>query len=231
MVRRAVPTALTLGNLALGTTALLLGAENAVDAAALCILSGGVLDGLDGRVARLLRAESALGHELDSIADVVTFGAAPALLLYRTSLWALGTAGAIVAVLFALAAGYRLARFNVASPHGYFVGLPSTAAGALAASIVLAGARGPVPDLAALVLAALMVSHLRYRDFKRVDLRRLRRSKVFLAILVSAAVALIDPRKLLFLPLATYVIYGPKDALDELRRLRRRPSLGAQGGA
>lgn len=209
-----LPNLLTLGNLAAGFASLLFSVHSQFELAALAILVAGLLDGLDGRVARLLDVTSPMGQALDSLADVVSFGVAPGLLMYVLDLQYLGAVGAVIATFFATCAGFRLARFNVGTPSGCFVGLPSTAAGGIVASFVLYGAklRTPFYPVLALVLAILMVSRLRYRDFKRISLAQLRLSKLFLVVAVASAVALIDPRKLMFLPLTAYLLYGPKDS-------------------
>jgi CDP-diacylglycerol--serine O-phosphatidyltransferase len=151
--------------------------------AALAIFFGIFFDGFDGRVARLTRTQSLFGQELDSLADVVTFGAAPALLLWRWALSGLGIVGVFIAFLFAACGALRLARFNVLairSPHGgassFFVGMPIpfAAAGLISMVIAFENARGgPLPDEArwpvagvVVFLALLMVSTVRYRTFK-----------------------------------------------------------------
>ena len=214
MKREWLPNLLTLGNLAAGFASLLFTVHAQFELAALAILVAGLLDGLDGRVARLLGVTSQMGKELDSLADVVSFGVAPGLLMYALDLQHLGAVGGLIAALFAVCAGFRLARFNLGTPPGYFVGLPSTAAGGIVASFVLYGAklRTPFYPVLALMLAILMVSRLSYRDFKRISLAQLRLSKVFLVVAVASAVALINPRKLIFLPLMAYLLYGPKDS-------------------
>lgn len=209
-----LPNLLTLGNLAAGFTSLLFTVHSQFELAALAVLAAGLLDGLDGRVARLLGVASPMGQELDSLADIVSFGVAPGLLMYVLDLQYLGVVGAVAATFFAACAGFRLARFNVGMPSGYFVGLPSTAAGGIVASFVLYGARlcSPFYPLLALALALLMVSRLPYRDFKRISLAQLRVSKLFLVLAVAFGVALVNPRKLIFLPLTAYLLYGPKDS-------------------
>lgn len=223
MKREWLPNLLTLGNLATGFMSLLFTVHSEFELAALAILVAGLLDGLDGRVARLLDVASPIGQELDSLADVVSFGVAPGLLMYVLDLQYLGTVGAVVATLFAACAGFRLARFNVGTPSGYFLGLPSTAAGSLVASFVLYGAklRTPFYPLLALALAILMVSRLPYRDFKRISLAQLRFSKLFLVLAVASGVALINPRKLIFLPLTVYLLYGPKESWRAARATRQ----------
>jgi len=232
MKREWLPNLLTLGNLAAGFASLLLTVHWQFELAALAILVGALLDGLDGRVARLLGVTSPMGQELDSLADVVSFGVAPGLLMYVLDLQYLGAIGAVVATFFAACAGFRLARFNVGTPSGYFVGLPSTAAGGIVASFVLYGAklRSPFYPLLALALAILMVSQLRYRDFKRIKLAQLRLSKLFLVLAVASCVALINPRKLIFLPLTTYLLYGPKDSLLAARTRQISGQINTQEG-
>lgn len=218
----SIPNLFTLGNLAAGFTSLIFTEHSQFELAAVAILVGALLDGLDGRIARLQGVTSPMGKELDSLADVVSFGAAPALLMYVLDLQYLGAAGAAVAILFVVCAGFRLARFNLGTPPGYFVGLPSTAAGMLVASFVIYGAklRSPFYPVLALTLAVLMVSRLPYRDFKRINLRQLRFSKLFLILVAASAVALINPQKFLFLPLTVYLLYGPKDGLLATRTVR-----------
>ncbi len=230
MRRSWIANLVTLGNLAAGVTGLLLADDGRFEAAAIAVLVAAVLDGLDGRVARLLGTTSELGAELDSLSDVVSFGVAPAVLTYLVGLHLWGIAGAAVAVAYSACAAYRLARFNLGPPSGFFAGLPSTAAGAGVALLVLRDV-----DPASLLLpgtlvvfAALMVSSLPYPDFKHVSLRELRSSKVFLAVGGSGLVALIDPAKLLFLPLAVYLVYGPKDGVATRWAALRAPA-GARG--
>jgi CDP-diacylglycerol--serine O-phosphatidyltransferase len=153
--------------------------------AALAIFFGIFFDGFDGRVARLTKTQSMFGQELDSLADVVTFGAAPALLVWKWALQPLGLAGMAVAFLFAACGALRLARFNVlairspgSSSGRFFVGMPIpfAAAGVISMIIAFQNARGgPLPDEArgpvlgvVTFLALLMVSTVRYRTFKDV---------------------------------------------------------------
>jgi CDP-diacylglycerol--serine O-phosphatidyltransferase len=153
--------------------------------AALAIFFGLFFDGFDGRVARLTRTQSLFGQELDSLADVVTFGAAPALLVWRWALQGLGFVGVLAAFLFAACGALRLARFNVLairSPHGgasaFFVGMPIPFAAAGVISVIIAfqnAQGGELPDAyrwpvlgLVVFLALLMVSTVRYRTFKHV---------------------------------------------------------------
>jgi len=153
--------------------------------AALAIFFGIFFDGFDGRVARLTKTQSLFGQELDSLADVISFGAAPALLVWKWALSGLGIVGVLASFLFCACGALRLARFNVLaikSPHGgasqFFVGMPIpfAAAGVISMVIAFENARGGTlpaearwPVLGILVfLALLMVSTVRYRTFKDV---------------------------------------------------------------
>ena len=134
-VRRLVPNLITLLALCAGLTAIRMAIEAKLEWALAAIVFAALLDGIDGRVARLLKGTSRFGAELDSLADFVNFGVAPALILYFWGLNELGNAGWIAALVFAIGAGLRLARFNVmiedpnrpAWAGNFFVGVPAPA--------------------------------------------------------------------------------------------------------
>jgi CDP-diacylglycerol--serine O-phosphatidyltransferase len=174
--------------------------------AALAILFAMFFDGFDGRVARLTKTQSDFGMQLDSLADVVSFGAAPGLLVYKWALEPLGFLGLFLSFAFAACGALRLARFNVLamrSPHGgggsFFVGLPIPLAAGVLVSMIIAhhaatggavldeGARGPVA-VASTVLALLMVSTVRYRTFK--DLRLSPRSVLVMMMMLATGVVI-----------------------------------------
>jgi CDP-diacylglycerol--serine O-phosphatidyltransferase len=152
--------------------------------AALAIFFAMFFDGFDGRVARLTRTQTQFGVELDSLADVISFGVAPAMLVYKWALAPLGFIGLFVAFLYAACGALRLARFNVLSQRAdssrFFVGLPIPLAAGVIVSVVIAhhltrgrelGTGARVPYLIVVtVLALLMVSTLRYRTFKDIRL-------------------------------------------------------------
>src|SRR5712672_929918 len=134
-VRMLVPNVITLLAICAGLTAIRLSTEGRMELAVAAIVFAAVLDGLDGRVARMIKGQSKFGAELDSLADFVNFGVAPGLILYFWSLHDLKSAGWIAAMVFAIAAGLRLARFNVMidDPNrppwagNFFVGMPAPA--------------------------------------------------------------------------------------------------------
>ncbi len=170
-----LPNILTLCAVLCGFTALRLSAEGQFEWAMAAIFGAVVLDTADGYLARLLRAESPIGAELDSLADFVNFGVAPAMLLYYRDLHLLGGVGWVIAGIYVLATGLRLARFNVQTKRAkspeekkWFCGLPSTAAAVVLLIADTAANMALVPAQASLVMAvialaasALMVSKVR----------------------------------------------------------------------
>jgi CDP-diacylglycerol---serine O-phosphatidyltransferase len=165
----------TLGNLYCGFLSIGFAANEHYSNAAILILIGMMLDSMDGRLARMLKADSTLGKELDSLADIVTFGVAPSFLVYYTYFIQFGTLGFVVAGLFPLFGAYRLARFNISSnkaSQNYFTGVPITAAGGILALLTLYG--GEIPEIITTViftaLCFLMISKLRIPSFKEIPL-------------------------------------------------------------
>ena len=208
-IRRYLPSAFTLGNLYLGILAIVLVTSGVHwRNASFVIIIGMFLDGLDGRLARLLDVTSSFGRDLDSLADVITFGAAPAVLLIY--LQPNDVLAHVAAALYVFCGAIRLARFNTqASPlQGHFTGLPITAAGGISATATLYA--GLVPSwllpLAYLLLAALMVSRIPYPDFKKVSLPL---SGVLLVVaIVASVIVLWFAHRLVFVPLVLYALFG-----------------------
>src|SRR5262245_8794698 len=112
------PSLITLGNLAAGVVSILFSTQDHLTSAACCIIAGIILDMLDGRVARWANATSEFGVELDSLCDVVTFGIAPAILIFQVALYPFGKPGYMIAIFFAMTAALRLARFNLRAQTG-----------------------------------------------------------------------------------------------------------------
>src|SRR5262245_5685169 len=170
-----LPTTFTVGNLFCGFVSLVLSSRGEYSLAALAIILAGILDGLDGRIARLTGTTSEFGVQFDSLADVVSFGIAPAFLAYQWALLPLRRGGWLIAFLYVVCAAMRLARFSLqASPADkrYFAGLPSpSAAGTIACTAFAFPAPSPgrLPAVLVAVLVAivalLMISRVRYRSF------------------------------------------------------------------
>lgn len=165
----------TLGNLYCGFLSIGFAANGEYKNAAILILIGMMLDSMDGRLARMLNADSTLGKELDSLADIVTFGAAPAFLVYYTCFIQYGMLGFAITGLFPLFGAYRLARFNISAGKSslkYFIGVPITAAGGILTILTLFGDRIPNIIIAVVftALCFLMVSRLRIPSLKEIPL-------------------------------------------------------------
>jgi CDP-diacylglycerol---serine O-phosphatidyltransferase len=210
MIKRNVPNSLTAFNLLLGVVSIILTIEGQIYYAALMVIAAGLMDGLDGRVARMLKVSSEFGKELDSLADLVSFGVAPALLAYAVSLNHLGVLGYIIAGVFAVCGAIRLARFNLMDVKGYFLGLPIPAAGCIISTFVISGINPHMWLFPIMVtgLAYLMVSRIKYPDFKKAGAQKIKRLPIFISASLFVYVAISNPQTLLFLPLATYAVYG-----------------------
>jgi CDP-diacylglycerol---serine O-phosphatidyltransferase len=233
-----LPNLFTTAALFSGFYAVIAATADRFEAASVAIFIAMLLDSLDGRVARLTHTESAFGAQYDSLSDLVSFGVAPALVMYewslvymKTSGWAWGKLGWLAAFFYATAAALRLARFNIklgTADKRFFLGLPSPAAAALMAGSVWVwndlGYTGAELKYFAVPLTlaagALMVSNFAYYSFKDIDLRGKVPFVVFLAILLAFIFASIDPPKILFAAFLIYAASGPCIALLRWRRKR-----------
>jgi len=215
-----LPTLFTIGNLLCGFTAIVMSFRGEIARAGLFIIFAGVLDLLDGRIARMTGTTSEFGSEFDSLSDIVSFGISPAMLAYAWVLEPFGRVGWLVAFLFVICAAMRLARYNIQAHSGerrHFVGLSSpVAAGSLAAVAFAFPAKPPVgspPALPLLLLVAtlalLMVSRFRYRSFKDLGLLD-RRSYIYVLPLgVTMVGVLIWPRWVMLALAGTYLLSAP----------------------
>jgi len=221
-IRRGIyvlPTLFTVGNLLCGYSSLIRSYQGAVEQAAILIIIAGVLDGLDGRIARLTGTTTEFGVEFDSLADIVSFGVAPAMLAYRWALHSFDRLGWFIAFIFVVCAAMRLARYNIQTNVGdkrHFAGLPSPmAAGALAAAayafpaVQRSEAFDVMLGLLVAALALMMVSRVRYRSFKEFDLRD-RRSYFYVLPVAAMMVAIgIYPKWALLILAAAYLASAP----------------------
>ncbi|CAI8163654.1 MAG: Uncharacterised protein [Cellvibrionales bacterium UBA7375] len=214
-----LPNLLTTGALFGGFYAVLSGFSGSYELAAIAIFVAMVFDGLDGRVARMTNTQSDFGVQYDSLSDMVSFGIAPAIVIYGWGLTGLGKVGIAAAFVYASCAALRLARFNVQSTLSnskLFIGLPSPAAAALIAGFVWsAHSVDPsmfVSGFTALLTAVaglLMVSNFKYPSFKQIDLRGKVPFVVILSIVMAFVVITIDPPRILFLLSLGYALYAP----------------------
>lgn len=240
MFTRSIPNIFTITNLFLGFIAILLVFDGRPQIAALMVLLAMVTDGLDGRVARALNAQSEFGKELDSLSDVISFGVAPAFIIFGVAFQEIGTIGWLVTAIFPICGALRLARFNsVAGMPGYFIGLPIPAAGGALCTLALfhADVSNTVLMLSVLLLSYLMVSNIKYPSFKRLRIPKAAGWIIMfvgLLIIVLAVIYQSIIAKLLFIPLFLYALYGFKNVLKpivrllRIRRKRGDPSLEEQ---
>lgn len=226
-----VPSMFTLANLFCGYACVVYATRGDFDTGALLIGIAMIIDMLDGLIARLTNSQSAFGAELDSLADVVSFGLAPAILAFTWGLWPLGRLGWAAGFIYVTAAALRLARFNIQSSSAdkkYFAGMPSPAAAGVIASTVylwpwgLQDTRAAAPALAVvLVPAFLMVSTVRFRSIKAIDVGW--RRSYFVLFLGAIVIALVATNPRLALVVMAYSYLVGAVAIYAYSRLRRRP--------
>ena len=232
-----LPNMITTAAMFSGFYAIVAAMDGRFEAAAVAIFIAMILDGLDGRVARLTNTQSDFGVQYDSLSDMVCFGLAPALVVYEWSLKSMTSVGWaklgwLAAFVYAASAALRLARFNAqvaTAEKGYFRGLPSPSAAGVLAGLVWAatdfGLTGESLVYVAFVLTIsmglLMVSNIRYHSFKEINFKN---RVPFVAILVVVLVyvfASIDPPKVLFAGFLIYAIFGIVYTLVGIRNRRR----------
>jgi CDP-diacylglycerol---serine O-phosphatidyltransferase len=212
-----LPNLFTTAALFCGFYAIVMAMNDRFEHAAWAIFVAMILDGLDGRIARLTNTQSEFGAQYDSLSDMVSFGAAPALVIYEWSLRGLGKAGWIAAFIYCAGAALRLARFNTnieVVDKRFFQGLPSPAAAAMVAGFVLlmtdlaVNGRDQLPwvSLAIAIFAGLsMVSNIPFYSFKDVNFRKSVPFIVVFLIALALALVSIDPPKVL---MPIFVLYG-----------------------
>lgn len=226
-----LPNLFTTAALFAGFYGIVAATKGQFETAAIAIYVAMLLDGLDGRVARLTNTQSDFGAEYDSLADMVSFGLAPALVMYEWILSDMGKLGWLAAFIYTAGAALRLARFNTqvgTADKRYFQGLASPAAAAIVAGMVWVGdiylPGGPVLQYTSLAMTLiaglLMVSNVRYHSFKGIDLK----DKVpFVAMLIVVLVFVLvtyDPPSVLFSFFLIYALSGPVMTLMQLRKHR-----------
>jgi CDP-diacylglycerol--serine O-phosphatidyltransferase len=226
-----LPSLFTVANLFCGYASVVYSTRGDFDTAAILIGIAMVVDTFDGFFARLTNSQSAFGAELDSLADVISFGLAPAILAFTWGLWPLGRIGWAVGFIYVTAAAMRLARFNIQTntltDKRYFIGTPSPAAASVIASTVylypwgLQDPRAAAPALAiVLVPAFLMVSTIRFRSIKSIDVGW--RRSYFLLFIAAVVLALVAAHPRLALVVLSYSYVLAALAIWAYGKLRRR---------
>ncbi len=233
-----VPSLLTTCNVFCGFYAIVAAINGHFYEAAVAIIIAGFFDMLDGRVARLMNSTSDFGFQLDSLADIVSFGLAPSILIYIWVLKPFGRLGWMAAFLFVICGVMRLARFNTQNQFAksdYFLGLPIPAgAGLIAMTVIITKDIFSIEKLEPIIivgmvylLAFLMVSNIKYRNFKNLDLRDKKPFGIFLFIVLTIYIIATIPQVALFLMAVVYVLSGPfekffsKKIFQSVRSLER----------
>lgn len=231
ITRSIIPNLFTLANLFSGFSAIVFIADGMMFKAALFILLAGIFDALDGVVARLTKSTSELGVELDSLCDAVSFGVAPAFMLYSSYFHALGEIGLLIASLPALAGVFRLARFNAEltgfADKEYFTGMPIPA-GALTlifytvffepAHILPIGAGAAAPIAVTVLVSFAMISRIKFDNVPRFTARSLRQRPVFAVGFIAAVIAGIATKGLSVFPaMILYLLAGIVRHLWQMR--------------
>jgi CDP-diacylglycerol--serine O-phosphatidyltransferase len=240
-----LPNLFTTGAMFAGFYAIVVSIGGHFTDAAIAVFVAALLDGIDGRVARLTHTQSEFGVQYDSLSDLVSFGLAPALVMYNWSLSSLrefgplpGKIGWAAAFIYAVCAALRLARFNTqvgVADKRYFQGLPSPASAAVCMSFVWSmdnwGFSGTELDVVmpfvAVIVGLLMVSRFRYYSFKSLPMA----DKVpFLWILIAVLILVpffVDPPRVLLAVFSLYLLSGPVVTLWGIATRRKRPRRGA----
>lgn len=228
-----LPNLLTTGSLFAAFYSIVASLKTQYEAAVIAIFIGMIADGLDGRIARMTNTQTAFGAEYDSLSDMVTFGVAPALLLYSWSLNELGKLGWLLAFIYTAAVALRLARFNTqveTADKRYFQGLACPPAAAIVSSFVWLCHQNEWTNLffsiiaAGLVVAtaALMVSNVRYYSFKELDFKgKVPFLHVLVIVVLFVAIAS-NPSLVLFVSFMLYGLSGPLQTLVALQKVRKQ---------
>lgn len=225
-----LPNLFTTGSLFAGFYAIMQSRSGFFEAACIAIFIAMVLDTLDGRLARLTHTTSEFGSHYDSLVDMVSFGVAPALVIYEWSLGGLGKIGSLAAFIYMATAALRLARFNVQSvvTNKDFIGLPSPCAAGLIGSTVWLGidnsidaSQWAIPVCVLTVLIGMaMVSNFSYWSFKHLDLKDRVPFVALIALVLIIGLVSVDPPIVLFVVGFTYAVSGPLTSI--YRRHRKR---------
>lgn len=236
-LRMVLPNLVTILAICAGLSGIRLAFEARFETAVVMVLIAAFLDGIDGRLARMLKATSKFGAQMDSLADIVNFGVAPALVVYAYLLDRVGSPGWIAALMFAIACGMRLARFNVLDEDAerpawqaeYFVGVPAPAGAVvvlLPVYLIFAGVLTPdrplawVASLFTILVAFLLVSRLPVYSGKAIRVRRDRVLPIILGVVLFVLLLFTYPWQTLSAGVIAYLIFLPLSARAYARRAR-----------
>ena len=225
-----LPNLFTALSVFFGMMSIIASSQGKFEKAFIYIILSFIADGLDGRVARMTNTQSKFGLEFDSLADIVAFGVAPAMMLFFSIGQNYGKFGALITGLFVVFGAIRLARFNVTTENndpGVFIGLPIPTASAVLASFIMLNIQLSyiinIPLLiGALGLGILMVSNVRFPSFKKIDVQKNAKLKVLIFIIILASFLYLYPIWTLAITLGSYTTYGVSRAVFNLTKIRRK---------
>lgn len=232
-----LPNLLTTAGLFSGFYAIVASMNGSFEAAAVAVFVAMIFDGLDGRAARMTNTQSAFGAEYDSMADMVSFGIAPALVAYNWGLSELGKFGWLAAFIYVAGAALRLARFNTQvgiADKRFFQGLASPAAAAVVSGLVWVGVEygangndyGVIVALVTGVSGLLMVSNFKYNSFKEVNWNGKVPFVALLIIMLIFVVVATEPALVLFLVFALYALAGPINTFRTVDKMTLQDVVG-----
>ncbi|MBT1065004.1 CDP-diacylglycerol--serine O-phosphatidyltransferase [Bowmanella sp. Y26] len=232
-----LPNLLTTGGLFSGFYAIVSAMNGHFEAAAVAIFVAMLFDGLDGRVARMTNTQSEFGAEYDSMADMVSFGIAPALVAYTWGLTQLGKLGWLAAFVYVAGAALRLARFNTQigiADKRYFQGLASPAAAALVAGLVWVGVEyeavgtdyGVIVAFVTAAAGLLMVSNFKYNSFKEVNWQGKVPFVALLIVMLVFVVVATQPSLVLFITFLLYAVAGPINTFRSVDKVKLEHVVG-----
>ena len=222
-----LPNLFTALSIFFGMMSIIASSQGKFDKAFIYIVLSFIADGLDGRVARMTNTSSQFGLEFDSLADLVAFGVAPAMMLFFSIGEQYGKFGALITGLFVIFGAIRLARFNITTAENdpnIFIGLPIPTASAVLASLAMLnidlGFIFNIPLLLiSLILGILMVSNVRFPSFKKINIQKNAKMKVLILIIIIASFLYLYPVWTLALTLSGYVLYGLIRGLLSLKKV------------
>jgi CDP-diacylglycerol--serine O-phosphatidyltransferase len=225
-----LPNLFTALSVFFGMMSIIASSQGKFEKAFIYIVLSFIADGLDGRVARMTNTQSQFGLEFDSLADIVAFGVAPAMMLFFSIGDGYGKFGALATGLFVVFGAIRLARFNVTTENndpGVFIGLPIPTAAAVLASFIMLNIDlnhiFNIPILiGALGLGILMVSNVRFPSFKKIDVQKNAKMKVLIAIIVIASFLYLYPIWTLAIILGGYTTYGVVRAILNIKKIYKK---------
>lgn len=221
VTRSVIPNLFTAMNMFSGFLSIINASQGNFQYAAWLIIIAAIFDALDGAVARLTKSSSELGVELDSLSDIVSFGAAPAFLIYQTYLHTHSTLGILISASLVLAGGFRLARFNVqlvGFDKSYFSGLPIPISAITISSFILSyyetpgGFSSPFSEMVlplVIILSLIMVSRIKYDTIPKPTKEEFKKNPVlFFIILIGAVAAVFTSGKAIFFIFVLFILFG-----------------------